>query len=166
MFKCDDCDAYFFSPLQIYERHGFQDGPAERRNVCPYCGGDILPVISCRICGEEKTEDEMVGTICLECLELSISYDSFLGFSEEREDKSWNFTPNHIQTFLFENVFNITGMTESSKELRAEMRELYLRKVAHEKLTGKTTLLDAIKRYVLDDMFIATSYAEWLGGET
>lgn len=166
MFKCDDCDAYFATPRRIYERHGFADGPAERRDVCPFCGGNFLPVTTCQICGTELTEDEMYGTICRDCLEQSITYESFSAFSDESEDKGWRFTPNHIQMFLFERCFGITGMNESSAELREEMKDVYLRKVACEKLMGKKTLLDSIKRYILDDSFNASAYAEWLGGQT
>ena len=162
MYRCDDCGLDFAVPKRVTDRHGFDDGPGETYECCPYCGGQFLPIKACHLCGVEVTEDEMFGGVCKECLEESITYDGFLKFSDSTEDNGWQFSPNRLQEFFFEELFAIPNMTESSSALRRELRELYLRKVAHEKLCGKHDLLKAIKRHVMDDSETCQAYAEWL----
>ena len=44
MYKCNECGEVFDEPTVVLERHGFNDGFAERFYVCPYCGGDFEEV--------------------------------------------------------------------------------------------------------------------------
>ena len=38
-YKCRDCGEYFDKPYRRVERHGFQHGPFEEWDECPFCGG-------------------------------------------------------------------------------------------------------------------------------
>lgn len=44
MYKCKDCGYEFDEPTVVVERHGFNDGFAERFSVCPNCGGSYEEV--------------------------------------------------------------------------------------------------------------------------
>lgn len=43
-YKCKDCGEVFDEPQEYVERHGFDDGFAERWSCCPYCGGSYAEV--------------------------------------------------------------------------------------------------------------------------
>lgn len=67
-YRCHECDRRFEDPDIITESHGFNDGIAEERGVCPFCKGYFEEMHKCVICGEYFTDDELTAGVCDECI--------------------------------------------------------------------------------------------------
>jgi DNA-directed RNA polymerase subunit RPC12/RpoP len=62
MFECFTCERQFFDfDVQTDEFGG-------KKAVCPYCGGDIIDIRECKICGELCNDDELHNDVCDGCL--------------------------------------------------------------------------------------------------
>ena len=76
MFVCLDCGKTFDEPDCWEETHGFNYGPFEEFDGCPYCGEAYVEAHECSCCGEWitgpyiKTRDG--DRICENCY---VSYD-------------------------------------------------------------------------------------------
>ena len=57
MLVCLDCCRTFEEEKHYVERHGFNVGPFEEWDGCPYCGGAYTEAYECDCCGEWITGD-------------------------------------------------------------------------------------------------------------
>lgn len=152
MYKCLECGRVFEQTHNYRERHG------ERFRCCPYCNGDFAEAMQCDDCGEWFYQDELYhDRHCEKCLTERVTYDSFLGFLEDG-------TPDLLDDFFFGDVWGVEAAVSGDKSrMLADLRELYKRRAANDKLLGKTEFLGlcrkAVKEYWLD------AFADWLDGK-
>ncbi len=59
MYRCTDCEKEFDYVKIVFETHGLDTPPYERRRLCPYCGSEEyerLENTHCRFCGARLKE--------------------------------------------------------------------------------------------------------------
>lgn len=161
MYRCDDCGVDFYKPKIVKDDHGFGDGLYERFTVCPNCNSAFWhEEENCLLCGESFDMAELHHGMCEDCIVKQITYTTFHAFATQEEPSAY--TPDEMQDFMFSEVFFMNPIQDSSKELRAEIKELYKRKVAHERLTGRDEFLKQIRSYVANNDDVLEGFAEWL----
>lgn len=111
-YKCIECGHIFEKGEEKHwteSRGEFWGKPAEEPMTgCPHCKGDFEETSPCGICGSEKTEEEIVGGVCLDCLDnYKHDTDTCLKLGElEREEIELNsfllsiFTRDEIEEAL------------------------------------------------------------------
>lgn len=61
MYICRDCGRVFDNPAFFFENHGFDYGPAEKWDCCPFCGSvSFDEAVYCDGCHEAVSEEEAV----------------------------------------------------------------------------------------------------------
>lgn len=113
MYKCTECGHLFEQGEErrwLESRGEYWGQPVhEETTGCPRCGGGFEETKPCGLCGSEKTEEEMVGGVCLDCLDdYKYDTDTCLKLGElEREEVELNsfllsiFTRDEIEEALF-----------------------------------------------------------------
>lgn len=164
MFKCLNCGHLFDAGEQavVHDNHGFRFGPAEEYSACPVCGGtDLETTVRCRRCGGEYLPSEMHGSICDQCVEDYVNYDSFLKFATSSKYKD---EIDDLELFVFGEVFGIKKEDfprASSFEMKQYLQEIYRQEVSGEKLLGTHMFLDKINHY-MSDWSNKDYFAEWM----
>jgi hypothetical protein len=80
----------------------------------------------CRICGEVFAEDDMIGSVCKDCLDKSVTFGNALRYGKERKQDvelngflTWCYSPDEIESILLKNL------QECSHEWRQRMANEY-----------------------------------------
>lgn len=166
--KCLECGLVFDSEnaVDVTEHHGEPDAIPEVFSVCPCCGGGYEEVCECEHCGDVFFGEDLYDGYCGACLRNAITYKNALEFMEA-DCKAYSF--GYLEEFAFEKILNLDSryMRVGSSEAKKVFRELYLRKVANEKLCGGKEFLDTVRSWIMNDdcahNYIEREFfAEWL----
>lgn len=80
MYKCLDCGMVFEEAITTHEG-GY---PEEPTAACPYCKSiDLEEVFHCIKCGEWFADDDMIGSICKDCLEKMLTNENAIQYGDE-----------------------------------------------------------------------------------
>lgn len=79
---------------------------------CPNCGSeDFEEAIKCRICGEVHVDEDMIGQVCKECLDKSVTFGNALRYGADRKEDveingflTWIYSPEEIESILLKNL--------------------------------------------------------------
>lgn len=152
-FKCNDCGHIFESGEEkvVYERHGLDRPPYEKRSVCPCCGGDFseLEVEKCGICGFEG--DSVYNGLCMECLIDKIDYENGLAYICETKNLAY---------FIFTYFYKMDYPKVTTAEFDEELRMIFLRKKVEDLALGKKELLEMVVDFIKNDDI--TGFADFL----
>lgn len=171
MYKCLECGHIFDDGEQfvVIEHHPYGDTTAEERFAyCPICGGDFEKTKSCKKCGGEFLDEELIGGYyCSDCLREAVTFDSFLDFATTGA-KGWT-EVDTLEDFMLREIFEIDSHNEiltcSSITFKNFLRNTYNEVVKSDKLresfTGKGELLDKIIGY-MTDCELWDDFAEYL----
>ena len=123
---------------------------------CPDCGGAYVEAQRCYDCGDYYPADDLIESICNECLCANVTYDKALQFLLDTED--------YFDLFMFEKWYESSVQDVVGNRLRNLMVTQYKREKAEEILLGKRDFLNAIKQFILDDDGDCgkETYAKWL----
>lgn len=131
MQVCYNCGRFFEDDEIVQCRDG---ETALHIYCCPYCGvDDIGEAATCLMCDQNFHEDEVHEGFCLKCLWNEIDYDVALAYM--KHGAGW------LASFIAEQVYG-ASIEHTSKEFDALMEEVFLRKVADEKLRLATSKVE------------------------
>jgi len=125
-YICLCCGHVFDEPTNRYNRRWSDSDDSEP--CCPNCGSDdIEEGMVCRICEEVRREEDMIGQVCKDCLNKSVTFGNALRYGAERKGLveisgflHWIFSDEEIESILLQKL------QESSPEWRKRMTEEYL----------------------------------------
>lgn len=81
MFVCSECGHLFQESKHYVETHGFNYGPYEEWDGCPYCSGAYTETYQCEGCGKwiadeyVKIDDNRYCSDCYEVFQLGEEND-------------------------------------------------------------------------------------------
>ena len=148
-YKCLECGHIFEDGEQFWweEAHGFADGRREKFSGCPVCKGAYEKTSPCKRCMTERTEEEIYGGMCINCLRDSVSVESAMEYLRDRK---------LIVNFVFYMVFKVDEPATSSEAL-----EEWCECIARQSATRETML-----EYIIDtDEEWAEDFANWLNAK-
>lgn len=172
MFKCIDCGHIFENGEEAIreERHPYGSTTAsEYFSVCPICGDDFETTQSCKKCGGEFLEDELIGGYyCEECLRKALTADSFIGFGEYADKHMEKSEVHTVEHFMMVWVYGVSdsSIRGSSEEFRAlMMAEFKDAAEAHSKATklfgAEDKFIEQIWKY-MEDYKLLDDFAEYV----
>lgn len=124
---CLQC-GHTFGPEEIVEKYYDRATGTYDREECPNCGSEeIEEGMECCVCGEVHREENMIGQVCNDCLNKSVTFANALRYGKERKESveihgflKWIYNAEEIESILLKNL------QEASTEWRKRMTEEYL----------------------------------------
>lgn len=104
MLICSNCKTVFTDAEIRWERDEYGEWEAR----CPCCNwGYPEEAKTCKICGEDCLEDDMIEGYCMDCLEEALTFDTFLEFATDgfRDDEC-----SLLEEFMFTKVYGWANM--------------------------------------------------------
>jgi len=153
MLICSNCKTVFTDSEIRWERDEFGEWEAR----CPCCNwGYPEEAKTCKICGEDCLEDDMLEGYCMECLEEALTFETFLefsldGFSEYECSLFEEFMFTKIYGWEYDDVPNVT-----TPMFREVLVDDYKAKTSN---AFNDFILDLIKDYMRGYM---SEFAEYL----
>ena len=84
MYICLHCGHHFENPVKYQYNKSVR--MYDEDAACPNCGSeDFEQAGHCLKCGEDFSLDEMVGSVCKECVEKAQTFDNALKYGEVRK---------------------------------------------------------------------------------
>ena len=124
----------------------------ETHSACPYCGtNDMTAVKACPECGEYYEDGDLFGGRCPDCLRELIDYPVGLRYLLAKD---------YLRDFL--GTLNEEAVGKADK---ANLIRIFINLEVDEKMTGKTSLLEPMRDYIMDDAVSACDFAVWLDGQ-
>lgn len=77
MYECLICDRQSLDYSVLIDEFG------GKKAVCPYCGGDIIDIRECKICGELCNDDELHNDVCDDCIHKHATFDNCLNYGDD-----------------------------------------------------------------------------------
>ena len=126
-YICFQC-GHTFGPEEIVEKYYDRATGTYDREECPKCGfEDIEEGMECCVCNEVHREEDMIGQVCKECLEKSVTFGNALRYGKDRKESveihgflKWIYSAEETESILLKNL------QEQSPEWRKRMTEEYL----------------------------------------
>lgn len=124
---CLHC-GHTFDPEEIVSKYYDRATGTYDREECPKYGSeDIEEGMECCVCGEVHIEENMIGQVCNDCLNKSVTFGNALRYGKERKESveihgflKWIYSAEEIESILLKNL------QEASTEWRKRMTEEYL----------------------------------------
>ena len=137
-YICLECGHHFEEgeEMQFSEAHG------EHYSACPVCGGDYEKAEWCHQCKGDFLGDTVYGGYCRDCLEDAIDYDTGLRFLENK---------GLLADFIIGAYYQSEVPESTSALFTLHLRETFLRLKAEQILMQRGTLLQLLRRFILDD---------------
>lgn len=156
MFRCENCGKTFETMAHYTESNGFPHPPFEEWDGCPFCGESRpTEVETCDGCGETVDVDDLYYGLCADCLRERCTYDSALGYLQDRDELGpffcWLLNDGHEPDVFKPDLVDV-------------LAEIYRRRKANDLLTNSTEFLDSVREYILDadGEFGKADFAEYL----
>lgn len=136
---------------------GFPDAEVRADADCPECGAEESLIQCCDECDARLPDGGGTGGLCRDCAEKRITYSS---------GKDYLKHAGYLVDFVFDRLYGAfvpTGQNPEQERKTVELAErLYERKVCSDLICNETTVMDALKEYILDDdECFADSFVEW-----
>lgn len=149
MYICVECGKLIYDDdYSIWtEPHG------EQLEGCPYCHGDLEEAKQCKICGEYFAEEDIWSGFCPECAKNEIDYETALKYFKAN---------NLLRDFFFVYYWQMCRIAPDgeSEEVDNILLCAFDQKALYDKETGKTTFLEQLQEYILEDIYNWTEFLE------
>ena len=147
MYICLSCGRTFENPSIWKEPHG------ETTYGCPYCDDGFVEAVQCARCNNYFDEDDLCNGYCQHCAESEIDYENALSYFKDKK------ILRHFFLVWYWQICDYAPDTEN-EEVDNMFVAVFNQKVLEDKETFKTTFLEQIKEYILEDIFDWTEFLE------
>ena len=133
------------------ERHGLDSPPYEEFLYCPYCGGDLIPMEECAVCGNLTDVEDLTCGVCDSC-----GKD---GFTKELGQAYLKDTDQELDFYSWTQGVTVTFSEDASDGIDALLIALFRKAFMDEYRYFEQEITRRMKDWIFDEY---DSYCEWL----